>query len=184
MDTGNFVNQNIFQYEEDAVFRAKWDFLQRRVRCCGGRRWEDLSNVRIGRNAVNFADHENLKEQCVPDSCCITPNCRDTIRGKDGTRCAAAEILMKNIYSEGCLSTLERLYESDLKGLMVVYSVVGIFLGMAELAAVALAFAYAAQISRRRKREWSPGEDVTRGHNASSSGAVANDNINMDDFDN
>ncbi len=98
---------------------------------------------------------------CVPHSCCFGANVESgrtaigavtsvsTAFGRcsfqDGT-CPESLVLTKVIYTRGCLEILNEMYDADLVDLMLVYGVGGTGFILVELVAVALAFAYSAQV--------------------------------------
>jgi len=132
--------------------------LQSRVRCCG---------------ALGYGEYRSdFEDRCVPASCCHDfdpakpaddPQCTNELSRK---KCVDAKV-HEWIYMRGCLEIVDDWYRHDLQGLMLVYGVGGTIFALIELVAVFLASAYAAQISRRAKRErevgphtWAPGVDV------------------------
>jgi hypothetical protein len=153
-------------YDYDEGVRAQWDYLQYRLRCCGARRYNDYRSVRKVSDV-----------KCVPDSCCFDFNlygnstnfgsisstfesgvssCATSISfNRKLNVCAQEATLVLHIYMRGCLDILDKMYKDDLLDLLVVYSLFGTFLALTQMVAVALAFAYSAQIRRKaRKDEW------------------------------
>lgn len=121
---------------------AKWDEMQRELRCCGGENfdtgYQDWRNALIGQN-----------KKSVPDSCCHDEKagCGEGLANKK-----AAEISL-GIYKDGCIAILMHKLTHEVEPMMVVYACIGVVLAIVELITVVLACAYVAQISRRKKRE-------------------------------
>jgi len=145
------------RYTGDNPERHNWDVLQSRMRCCGAR---------------SYNEFRTTVPRCVPPTCC-----HDYDPNDEGPQCTTAlspekcinTKVHEYIYQRGCMEIVDDVYRKDLQGLMLVYGIGGTIFALVELVAVFLSSAYAAQISRRAKREreahstWAPGEDVTSG---------------------
>ena len=93
------------RYKKDESFRAKWDHLHQKLRCCGAssQGWKDFNTLR-----------HDMKFACVPDSCCIKEE--DCPRNCDGNSDGntLADIWNKS-YLRGCMEILKIMYENDLR---------------------------------------------------------------------
>ena len=126
--------------ERDSV-RSAWDRMQRTLRCCGGLHYE-----------VGYEEWDWVMPGDVPDSCCHTV---EAGRG-EGKITQAANYPGKvdlNMWKDGCMEVLRHKMTEEVKPMMMAYVGVGVVLALLELITVVLASAYAAQLSRRARRE-------------------------------
>ena len=122
------------------------------------------------RNSVDLCyfklpNSEHFK--CVPKTCCFGAKLGET-EGRNllggsvavssatgrcnwgtGDACPQEVVLSQSIYVRGCLDILSEMYSSDLVNLLLLYGLGGTVFVLIELVAVALAFAYAAQLNGR-----------------------------------
>ena len=120
-------------------FRSKWDALQKHLRCCGGNNYLDFDN-RL---------KPDLNGDCVPKSCCIN----DEICNRSENNCKTAALnLFTQIYTAGCMTIVENLYKTELDSGLLVYAIAIAIIALICVVAVALGFAFVAQLSRREKR--------------------------------
>lgn len=141
---GTELHREIGMYgdPEHQAITDNWDEMQSELRCCGGedfekgyKDWTNTFNTGLGQNDV-------------PDSCCHIP---EKGCGKDKlTRSSQTNL---GIYRAGCVAILKVKLNAEVVPLMLVYTCVGVLLAIVELVTVALACAYVAQISRRKRRE-------------------------------
>ncbi len=114
---------------------------------------------------LKLPNSEHFK--CVPKTCCFGAKLGET-EGRSllggpvtvssatgrcnwgtGDACPQEVVLSQSIYVRGCLDILSEMYSSDLVNLLLLYGLGGTVFVLIELVAVALAFAYAAQLNRR-----------------------------------
>lgn len=138
---GNINNEmRHYGLPDQMAITAKWDEMQTELRCCGGEQFE-----------TGWMDWKistrGLPVDNVPDSCCqeYEKGCGAGVLRKQ----SASHLL--GIYQDGCLAILKIKLKNEVVPLMIVYTCVGVLLAMVELVTVALACAYVAQISRRKK---------------------------------
>jgi hypothetical protein len=135
------VNYDLNRYGIEIYITAKWDAMQRYLHCCGGNNYmvgyKDYRSTPIG---ANFS---------VPDSCCFEyyEGCGYQIFHKSDVEIANI------IFTHGCLTLLKDQLLHEVVPIMISYALIGAISAVVQLASVALASAYVAQISRRRLRE-------------------------------
>jgi len=135
------VNYDLNRYGIEIYITAKWDAMQRYLHCCGGNNYmvgyKDYRSTPIG---ANFS---------VPDSCCF-----EYVEGCGYQIFHKSDVEIANIiFTHGCLTLLKDQLLHEVVPIMISYALVGAISAVVELASVALASAYVAQISRRRLRE-------------------------------
>jgi len=121
----------------------KWDEMQKELRCCGGEHFENGYH-----DWRNTNEKSTLGQDDVPDSCC-----HEYKQGCGKGKLKQASNTNLGIYRSGCVAILIVKLEDEVVPLMLVYTCVGVLLAIVELVTVALACAYVAQISRRKRRE-------------------------------
>jgi hypothetical protein len=135
------VNFDLNRYGIEIYITAKWDAMQRYLHCCGGNNYlvgyKDYRSTPLG---ANFS---------VPDSCCFeeTPGCGYHMFHRSDVEIA------NHIFVHGCLTLLKDQLFYEVMPIMIAYAIIGVVSAVVELASVALAAAYVAQISRKRLRE-------------------------------
>ncbi len=86
----------------DVSVREKWDYLQRKIRCCGVQNYKDYRNLENGTNYM------------FPESCCIN------YEGKGFEGCSSRfpkagvqltpDLVGRAFYYRGCIDILEEVY--------------------------------------------------------------------------
>ena len=126
------------QYFENEAFRAGWDGLQRRIRCCGGKSYTDF----IGK-------YNQLGQKCYPESCFVDKKFH---ANSDDSKCDKVNEIIQNIYTVGCMTIVEKIYERDLDSGLLVFAVGIVVTSLAGLVGVALSSFFVGQLSRRAKK--------------------------------
>ena len=117
-----------------------WDEMQEHLHCCGVENFRDWQ----GKNPRGSLD--------IPDSCCQdkSKGCGkdklDTYKGRNAQ-------IYDDIYTLGCFVILKDWMETKVENIINIYTGVGVVTAIIELVAIALVFAYSAQINRKRARE-------------------------------
>jgi len=144
IDPGAVLNdmKNYGQYGHEDV-TAKWDEMQRELRCCGGVDYD------IGYQRWRSTPYGMTDKNRVPDSCCHeeTEDC-----GED-KNIQRPNLHSLGIYKDGCIAIIKSKLKNEVEPLMIVYACVGVAIAIVEMITVVLACAYVAQISRRRRRD-------------------------------
>jgi hypothetical protein len=91
----------------DESVKEKWDFLQKKLRCCGAQDWNEY------RNAEDAEDgpHKYL----IPESCCYdygteNPSHCETSMPRDARNLQEELLSIDRFYVRGCLAILEQKY--------------------------------------------------------------------------
>jgi hypothetical protein len=135
------LKKQMIEYGKDAKVTEMWDFLQKRLQCCGVRSFRSWEITHFS-GSTNTCDKDK-----VPSSCCV--NSED--------KCCGAGVFTakdphKKVYTDGCATILIGWMVDDVVPLIQVYAVLGVITAIIEIIGITLASAYVAQISRHHKR--------------------------------
>ena len=141
------IHGNMRNYFDDETFRAKWDILQQRIRCCGGQYYHDF--------ASKYAE---LGNKCFPKSCCIEEDrCELTsIQLKD---CSNFNQIETKIHPVGCMRILKNMYQTDLDLGMLAFAILAAFTAVNGVICVAFSLAYVGKLVRKTKT-WNVSQGV------------------------
>ena len=131
----------------DPSFVEKWDYIQKKLRCCG-------PAIGTGfRGYQGMASKKLFTNGCVPDSCCIK-GCKSI----SGSSCKE-QTVFNEIYNEACFDVMIRQFQKgSLRVFLLMISIGMAITAMVGIINVALAAAFVAQLHRRQKT-W----DVSQG---------------------
>ena len=100
------------EYKKDTIFRAKWDSLQEKLRCCG---WGNLGYRDY--KLMGFSkDHD---ASCLPNSCLIDKDDDDQKRNARQLVCThkateSEHDVCGEVWMQGCISILKRKFSNEL----------------------------------------------------------------------
>ena len=133
----DYQARNRYNEDKNTEFRAKWDYIQREMRCCGfGRR--------------GFEEYGDK----IPKACFINP--ADEVKPINPQN--KEKDLFYRIYNEGCFEVMKRKYQKRLPFLLLLISAGMAVTAIIGIVNVALAAAFVAQLVRKAK-----GFDVSQG---------------------
>ena len=102
------------KYKDDLIFRAKWDSLQEKLRCCG---W----GKRGYRDYTNLAFSEDHDANCLPNSCVINKDVDSKVIFNNARQlaCTHKVSIIDNqvcdkVWTQGCISILSMQYGNEL----------------------------------------------------------------------
>ena len=135
----DYQARNRYNEDKNTEFRAKWDYIQREMRCCGfGRR--------------GFEEYGDK----IPKACFINP--ADEVKPIETESACKEKDLFYRIYNEGCFEVMKRKYQKRLPFLLLLISAGMAVTAIIGIVNVALAAAFVAQLVRKAK-----GFDVSQG---------------------
>ena len=102
------------KYKDDLIFRAKWDTLQERLRCCG---WGKSGY----RDYISLAFSEGHDASCLPDSCKINKDDDSKVKFNNARQLVCTHkandnkiMLCGKVWTQGCISILSMQYGNEL----------------------------------------------------------------------
>ena len=144
-----FEQLNYYGETGNESITNSWDYMQEHFQCCG------LRSYQTGYNTWHNTKYGQTTNG-VPDSCC-----KRKIKGcGENIFSATHQAKRDRIFVDGCLGILNKWMQDDVHPIIVAYFAVGFTIALVEFIAAVLAFAYAAQISRRSRREDKMGNSV------------------------
>lgn len=164
-----FLNADVIpelsSYETNKWVRYKWDTLQREFNCCGGfgyaQGYTDWKHTSMGgaRNSV-------------PDSCCLfeAHGC-----GADLFKITDLRVIVLKINVHGCFAVMQRMLETHVTMILMVFTGVGSILAVIELMTIVLACCLATSFSGEDEY----GCDYYQGHRPPTPSTIREDDRNM-----
>jgi len=152
----NVIGETEKLYKADETYRENWNAIQSDLRCCGFSDWMDYNELGLTNDELTALGIA----YCYPKSCCTDQinfgcwskqtSCYKVYNNywpKDGEIDGSMSLNLR-----GCNKVLHQMYKEELPPIFLFIELLGAINILVEVAAIALASAYVAQITRRAKR--------------------------------